>query len=326
MKKKKNKEKEYVSETKEYKKIDLKEKDEIETIDEVIKKEKNKQRRKTIKKIKRLIILFILLIACILYARFISTRGLIIKEYAVKTSELNKDYDGLKIVQISDIHYGSTVFKKELKRIVNETNKQNPDIIIFTGDLTEAKVKLTNSEIEFITEEFNKFDASLAYYAIKGNHDYENTYFDTIMAKTKFKVLNNESDLLYANSTTPIRVIGYDDLLKGKPNYKDPLTLPEEMEEIPYTILLIHEPDQIDNVLKVTKDFNIAFAGHSHAGQVRLPFVGAIYTPVGSKKYYDEHYKVENKDLYISNGIGTSTLRLRFLNKPSISLFRFYVE
>ncbi len=326
MKRKKNKEKEYVSETREYKKIDLKEKDEIETIDEVIKREKNKKRIRTIKKIKRIIILILLFVACLLYARFISTKGLIVKEYAIKTSELKKDYDGLKIVQISDIHYGSTVFKKELDLIVTETNKQKPDIIIFTGDLTEAKVKLTNSEINYIIDEFNKFDASLAYYAVKGNHDYENTYFDTIMAKTKFKVLNNESDLLYANSTTPIRIIGYDDLLKGKPKYKEALALPEEIEEIPYTILLIHEPDQIDNVLKTTKDFNIAFAGHSHGGQVRLPFFGAVYTPIGSKKYYDEHYNIENKDLYISNGVGTSVLRLRFLNKPSISLFRFYAE
>ena len=67
-------------------------------------------------------------------------------------------------------------------------------------------------------------------------------------------------------------------------------------------------------------------AGHSHLGQIRLPLIGAIYTPKGSKKYYDEHYKVNNADMYINGGIGTSVIEFRLLNKPSINLYRFYTK
>ncbi len=91
-----------------------------------------------------------------------------------------------------------------------------------------------------------------------------------------------------------------------------------------YTIVLAHEPDQILDIKNY--NFNLFLAGHSHLGQIRLPLIGAIYTPKGSKKYYDEHYKVNNADMYINGGIGTSVIEFRLLNKPSINLYRFYTK
>ena len=73
-------------------------------------------------------------------------------------------------------------------------------------------------------------------------------------------------------------------------------------------------------------NFNIMLSGHSHNGQVRLPLIGKIYTPHGSKKYYDEYYKINNKELFISNGIGTSTIDIRFMSTPSINLYRLYAQ
>ena len=97
-----------------------------------------------------------------------------------------------------------------------------------------------------------------------------------------------------------------------------------------YTVLLLHEPDQVDHLNDFTEDtnytFDIALAGHSHLGQVRVPYIGALWTPYGSKKYYDEHYVLDNRDLYISGGLGTSGLKLRFFNKPSINVYRFYTK
>ena len=321
MKKKKN---EYISETKEFKKLDLEEKDNIETIDELVLRERLKQRRKRIKMIEIIILIVLVIAGFICYARFVSTKGLVIKEYAIKTNEINKDYDGLKLLQFSDLHYGSTIFEKELDTLIETINSQNPDIVIFTGDLIEDNVELTNSEIDNLINQLNRIEASAGLYAIKGNHDYSSDYFDNIFEKTNFKVLMNESDLIYFNSPTPIRIVGIDDDLKGNPDFEKAFAF--EGEEVPYTILLIHEPDQIDKIKNDYPDYNITFAGHSHLGQVRLPILGALYTPVGCKKYYDEHYIVNNKDLYISGGIGTSLMRLRFFNKPSITLYRFYNE
>ena len=310
----KKKKKEYISETKEFKKLELEEKDNIETIDELVLKEKLKLRRKRIKMVEIILLIIFIITGLICYARFVSTNGLIIKEHAILSKELP-----------NDLHYGSTVFETELDTLIETINDQNPDIVIFTGDLVEEKVELTNTEIENLIEKLNKIEVTAGLYAIKGNHDYSSDYFDTIFEKTNFKVLKNESDLIYYKSSTPIRFVGIDDDLKGSPNFEEAFKRNEE-EELPYTILLIHEPDQIDKIKDDYPEYNITFAGHSHLGQVRLPVIGALYTPVGCKKYYDEHYIINDKDLYISGGIGTSLLRLRFFNKPSITLYRFYSE
>ena len=87
-----------------------------------------------------------------------------------------------------------------------------------------------------------------------------------------------------------------------------------------YQIVLTHEPDISDKIVD-NYDIDLILAGHSHNGQIRLPIIGAIYKPPGAKKYYDEHYKIDNTNLYISSGIGVSTINYRFLNKPSINFY-----
>ena len=72
------------------------------------------------------------------------------------------------------------------------------------------------------------------------------------------------------------------------------------------------------------KLFNIVLAGHSHAGQVRLPFIGVLYTPKYARKYYEPYYKLDNTELYISNGLGTSEIPIRLFNRPSYNFYRLY--
>ena len=84
--------------------------------------------------------------------------------------------------------------------------------------------------------------------------------------------------------------------------------------------MIMHEPDFIDDF--EINNFDLILAGHSHNGQVRLPFIGAIIKPNGAHKYYDSHYKIHNTDLYISSGLGTSIIDVRLFNKPSFNFYR----
>lgn len=268
-------------------------------------------------------IIIILILICILgisYARFIGTTGLKIVEKSIISEKLPEDYDGLKIVQFTDLHYGSTIHLKELKKVIKRINDQLPDIIIFTGDLVENKVVLKDEEIKNIIKELNKLNANIDIYAVKGNHDYDHDYFDTITKELSWEVLNNTYEFVYKNSSTPLVFVGFDDLEKGNIDIKNAFSYKNENPDDLFTIVLTHEPDLID---KITEDnYNVAFAGHSHLGQVRLPFIGALWTPNGAKKYKDDHYIIDDKELYVSGGIGTSTLKLRFFNHPSITLYR----
>lgn len=274
-----------------------------------------------------LIIIMIGLFICVsglFWGRYISTKGLVVKEYPIKTKELSNNYDGFKIVHFSDLHYGSTVGLKELKDTVKKINKLNPDIIVFTGDLVENNLKLSKKELNNIIKELNKLKPKIETLAVIGNHDYDHDYWNKIVPNLDWTVLDNTYKYVYNGSNEKIVFVGFDDLTEGKPDYDNAFSFLNEQTEKLYTIVLAHEPDQVDEISDY--EFNLVLSGHSHLGQVRLPLIGALYTPIGSKKYFDEHYKIGNADLYINGGIGTSLVKLRFFNNPSINLYRFYTQ
>lgn len=293
-------------------------------------KKQNEQDKKSSKLKKILKILFItifFLVLIILYGRFIGTKGLIIKEYKIVNDNFVDNFYGLKIVHISDIHYGDTTNKKDLEQIVEKINLLSPDIVIFTGDLYSNELESIDKD-ELITN-LKNIKVNIKKYAVKGNHDDES--WNEIMKESNFIDLNNNIDVIYNNNDSNILIAGLntnEDTLEGiekinsllKPNGSN--TENEQAEtNFNYKILLLHEPDKI---LEFDySNYDLILAGHSHNGQVRIPFIGALYTPKGAKKYYDEFYNLGNTKLYISSGIGTSKLKFRLFNKPSINFYRF---
>ena len=267
----------------------------------------------------------ILITLVILYARFIGTRGLIVKEEKIEVNSLGEEYDGFKIVHFTDLHYGSTIGIKEVKNLVIKINEQKPDLVVFTGDLIDQYYKISEDERDKLIKELKNINPTIETLAVIGNHDYESLDdFNIIVEELGWHFLDNTYEYVYNKSDKPIIIVGLDDLLMGKPDYDNAFSYFNEINEDYYTIVLGHEPDQIDEISNY--NFNLFLAGHSHLGQVRAPLIGAIYTPKGSKKYYEVHYKVNNSDLYISGGIGTSWLKLRLFNHPSITLYRFYTK
>lgn len=250
-----------------------------------------------------------------LYSRYIGTKGLVTKEYKLVYNSIPLEYNGLKIVHFSDLHYYSTIKENELESIVNEINLLKPDIVVFTGDLLEEEVSLDN-----LVEILNKINCNLKY-AVSGNND-QNDKFENLMEKANFKVLNDEYDLVYIDSYTPILLLGLSSSIDNNVNIEDRFNKINDSLNIDtaLNILLLHEPDYIDRI-NYSK-FNLILAGHSHNGQVKLPIIGKIHTPVGAKKYYDEYYKVGDTDLYISSGLGTSLYKFRLFNRPSINFYR----
>lgn len=263
-----------------------------------------------------ILLLFFAIVAA--WSRFISTKGLIIKEYAIENSKIPKSFDGIKIVHFSDLHYGSTAFKKELANIVNKINEYNPEIVVFTGDLSDLNYKLSEDDKKTLTKELSKIDAKIAKYAVSGNHDYDYNGYESIMTNAGFKIMHNKSEKVFYKSNESITIKGIPSYLRDKPNVDSIFS----EEDGNYTILLLHEPDAILDIRKYNVD--LALAGHSHGGQIRLPFIGALIATKGGEKYYDEYYKVDETDFYISSGIGTSGFKFRFFDKPSINVYRLY--
>lgn len=282
-------------------------------------------------KYKILIIIFLLfLLAGItyLYAMYIGTKGFKIKEYKIKSSTISEDYNGLKIAHLSDIHYGNkSVTKKDLEKIVKQINSLKPDIIVLTGDLLDDSIN--DKQYNDLVEVLSKLEATINKYAIDGNHDYSYKKWSSLIEDCDFVNLNDTYDVIYNNSYDSIFIAGISNNTYTTKNIKDKSEvildyLNSEEYNSTYSILLMHEPDYIDDI--DYSKFDIVMAGHSHNGQVRIPIFGAIILPNGSKKYYKEHYTLDNTDLYISSGIGTSTLPIRLFDKPSANFYRIVKE
>lgn len=274
---------------------------------------------------KKVIIISIIIVAIItiilLYARFIGTSGLKINEYKITNPNITNKYHGLKVVHLTDIHYGTTINEKKLKYLVEQINFINPDIVVLTGDLLDETVEYNKDEI---INNLKEIKAKLGKYAISGNHDYPIENYNSIIKESGFTNLDNTYELIYNNTNQPIIISGISSNLIDTTDLN---TKTEKFNEYIstngkpiYSILLIHEPDYIDNL--DLNNYDLVLAGHSHNGQINIPLLKKLYLPVGSYKYIDGHYNINNTDIFVSNGIGTSGVKFRLFSKPSFNFYR----
>lgn len=251
----------------------------------------------------------------IVYARYVGTTGLFIKEYNIDNNKFPKSFNGLKIAHFTDFHYGTTTNMTSLKKLVKEINLMKPDIIVFTGDFVDKNYKISNEETTNISNELLKLNSTYGNYYVSGNHDIKLATFDQMMINSNFINLNDKYDIIYNKNNEAI-------LLNGL-SYNSDLEMTNELfkNELPnYKINIMHVPDMYLNIKNY--NFDLILAGHSHNGQIVLPLYGALYTPNGAKKYYKPYYDINNSDFYISSGIGTSNYNFRIFNRPSFNFYR----
>lgn len=273
--------------------------------------------------LKWLFVICTVIVFVIVYARYIGTFGLVTKEYTIKDSDIPEEMNGLKVVHFSDLHYNRAININKVDDIVSEINLINPDVVVFTGDLIDKDVTLSSKDINDLITSLKKINAKYGKYAIMGNHDYDENKdkFMRIFENSDFTVLNNSYDTIYSSNMEKIFIGGIGSISYSDADISKTLDYLKENTDIDYKIILIHEPDIVDNIVD-DYQVNLVLAGHSHNGQVRLPIIGAIYTPPYAKKYYDNYYMVDDTELYISSGIGVSSYNYRLFNKPSINFYR----
>ena len=273
---------------------------------------------------KNKILKFLLII--LLIALVITLYGVYLEPKTFKTNEIKiisnipDNYDGFKIVHISDIHYGRTISKEMLEDIVTEINLNKPDIVVLTGDLFNKNVTYNEENISDITNALKRIETKLGKYIIKGDNDTSDKW-DEVITNSDFINLNDTYNLIFDNNSTPILISGISSNSKyGEINEKLAKINEETMNiNSCYKILIMHEPDYVDNI--DVNGFNLILAGHSLGG-IYIPIKGLINLPNGATKYTNGHYKINETDLYVSNGLGTDNIKFRIMNRPSINFYR----
>lgn len=293
-----------------------------EEIHKEVEEEQNKEKRKKIIKTSIKVIIIVLFLSTIFYGytTYISTIKANVREYRIINKKIPNSFNGTKIIQISDLHFGSTYSNKELNKIIELTNERNPDIIVFTGDLIAKSYNLTNKQQEKLIKQLKKLNASLGKYAIIGDEDLDN--ITTLYNQSDFTILKNEKEFIYKDSTTPILLIGLSSTQKDQNIEQAYNYFKEETHNANiYTISLIHEPDVVDEITNIYPT-DLFLAGHSHNGTIRIPIINyPIIKENGAINYNQEHYRVKDSELYISSGLG-SEKGIRLFCRPSINFFR----
>lgn len=252
--------------------------------------------------------LIMIILAIGYYAFNIEPKKLTVHDYKLEKNEAETT---LKLIQISDIHLSEYITLADLEKIVNRVNELNPDIVVFTGDLIDRAN--TYSQIDDIAPILKQLKGQK--YAIYGNHDIGGgaiRYYENIMLESDITLLRNQYDVLDFQGKS-LTISGYDDVLLGNPDF----TLETPIAD--YHIALLHEPDLATELDR--KDIDLILSGHSHGGQIALPFYGAVIKPAYAKIFTAGFYDLDHSLLYVNTGIGTTRIHARLFAEPMIAYF-----
>jgi len=250
----------------------------------------------------------------------------------LKFDDLPKEFDGFTITQLSDIHAGSFSSRKGVEKGISLVNKQNSDLILFTGDLVNNKA----SEMEPWMDTFAKLQAEFGKYSVLGNHDYgDYTSWESEEAKTAnlvrlkqvhkdigFKLLLNNSVQIKKDEAA-IALIGVENWGKGGFHKYGSLTrAAANVGDGEFKILMSHDPSHWEaKTLEHEKHINLALAGHTHGMQFGIELFGFQWSPV--KYMYPQWaglYERNGKYLYVNRGFGFLGFKGRLGIWPEITV------
>lgn len=251
-----------------------------------------------------------------IYARFIEPEWLQIKRLEVTLPRLPPEFDAYTLVQISDLHLEAWLGRARLEKIIQRVNALQPDMVVITGDFVSHRWDGQIAEdLRSTLSQLAPRDGSLA---IFGNHDHKvNThYIDEVLAACGIQNISNDVYWL-ERGKAQLFIAGVDSVSRQK--YR----LEKVLEKTPpqgIPILLVHEPDFADKTA-TTGLFDLQLSGHTHGGQIKIPFWGALKLPRNGKKYPDGLYRIHDMLLYTNRGVGMGSWPYRFYCRPEITVF-----
>lgn len=248
------------------------------------------------------------------YGFSVEPNQLEIEHVTVSLARLPGAFDGLTIAQLSDLHYGPYVSYEHLARAIDMTNALGADVIVVTGDFVNSSWRY----IQPCTELLGKLQAPLGVFAVMGNHDYWVGYLELTLQSLRqngVRLLRNQAVPLTRGRST-MYLVGLDDLWMDLADLRGALaTVPQNACKV----VLMHEPDFAD--VSAQAEVDLQLSGHSHGGQVRLPFFGPLILPRFAEKYPMGLARAGNfTQVYTTRGVGVLPPAIRFNCPPEITL------
>jgi len=242
----------------------------------------------------------------------------------LKLPRLPKSFSGFRMVQVSDIHIGPWMSMETVREIFETALAQSPDLLALTGDYVltygrrSARDQVYANELEELAGLLQEVTGRCQTVAIQGNHDY---FYGISAIQSAFQrggvqMLINSVQTLERNGER-LHLAGVDSVYEHQDDFEAVL---RQLPTDGGSILLVHEPDFADTSAASGR-FDLQISGHSHGGQVVLPFIGPPVLPEWGRKYPLGLYKVGEMFQYTNRGVGNSIPAVRFNCRPEITVF-----
>lgn len=228
---------------------------------------------------------------------------------------LPERFEGFRITQLTDIHHSRLVSLSEVRRVVNLANETKPDLMVLTGDYTTSYRRY----IEPCAEVLAGLKAPEGVWAVLGNHDhYTDPELTTrALLRNRIAVMNNSNTVL-SRGPDAIQLAGIDDWSWNGTDWLRAFY--GRNEKLPL-VLLSHQPSVLD--LEESKGASLIISGHTHGGQIKLPFIGApARLATIDLKYANGLFRRGQTQLYVSRGTGVIGLPVRLGVRPEIAVLR----
>ncbi|HXC95886.1 MAG TPA: metallophosphoesterase [Edaphobacter sp.] len=259
--------------------------------------------------------------ALALYAGEFARHEVDIVDRPISIVNLPTPFHGFRIVQLSDIHLDEYTEPFFLEHIVHKVNALAPDLVLLTGDfITHGSLSFLASRhaIRRCAEILSTLTAPQRF-ACLGNHDvaYDAPAVTHALTSNRIPVLVNQYVPIERKGGR-LWLCGLDDPASSHPDLD--LTVPAKPDGP--VILMAHEPDYADSVIEQVRGplIDLMLSGHSHGGQIRLPFLGPLVLPPLGEKYPEGHFRFKQMQLYVNRGIGTVGLPFRLNCPPEITV------
>jgi predicted MPP superfamily phosphohydrolase len=266
-----------------------------------------------------------------LYAGEVERHWVEVTEHDISLAGLPNAFEGMRVAQLSAIHLDEFTEPAFLRHVVEKVNQLQPDMILLTGDYVSDGIGTTKFALGAAWQCANiltKLECERVY-AILGNHDVGvgPEEVTAALVANGIPVLRNACFPIERQGGR-IWLSGLDDPLFGKPDIER--TIPASIRNLSNEpiLLLCHGPDYVDTLLShpACAAVSLMLSGHTHGGQVRVPFLGATQLPEMGRKYVEGWFRLGALQLYVNRGIGTIGVPFRFDCPPEISVFTLRTE
>lgn len=252
------------------------------------------------------------------YATLIEPARLTVHRAEIEVPRWPKALSGAKVALLSDLHIGSPSWDlPRLRELVQRVNAEQPEIVLLAGDyLINDIIGGHFVAIEPIADELAKLHAPWGVVAVLGNHDWWNdgAHVRSVLQQRGIRVLDDEALRIDARGSSFV-VLGLADIEVRRRTPQQELALAPAGAPL---LVLVHEPDVF---AKLDERASLTLAGHTHGGQVCLPLLGRLIVPSAFGQRYAAGEIVENgRHLFVTTGLGTSILPVRFGVVPEIAL------